>query len=108
MHDLRLFGMILSDQGFSGSAGVSRIVLFLSPPIFLICKIVESPPLFFAESLAALAECRELTSRQMQGAMQEIMAGRWNDSQIAAFLTGLRIKGETGEEIAAAAAVLRE
>jgi anthranilate phosphoribosyltransferase len=69
---------------------------------------VESPPLFFAESLAALADRRTLTSRQMQGAMREIMAGRWNDSQMADFLTGLRNKGETGEEIAAAAVVLRE
>jgi len=70
--------------------------------------IVESLPPFFAETLAPLADRRHLTSRQMQGAMREIMAGRWNDSQMAEFLTGLRIKGETGEEIAAAAAVLRE
>jgi len=69
---------------------------------------VESPPPFFAETLAALADGLDLLSRQMQGAMRGIMAGRWNDSQMAAFLTGLREKGETGEEIAAAAAVLRE
>jgi anthranilate phosphoribosyltransferase len=69
---------------------------------------VESAPFFYAEMLAALADRRDLTSPQMQGAMREIMAGRWNDAQMAAFLTGLRNKGETGEEIAAAAAVLRE
>jgi anthranilate phosphoribosyltransferase len=69
---------------------------------------VESEPLFLAECLGALADRRDLTSRQMQGAMREIMAGRWNDAQMAQFLTGLRIKGETGQEIAAAAGVLRE
>lgn len=69
---------------------------------------MESEPLFLAECLGALADRRDLTSRQMQGAMREIMAGRWDDSQMASFLTALRNKGETAEEIAAAAAVLRE
>src|SRR5713101_4607684 len=44
----------------------------------------------------------------MRGAMREIMAGTWDDAQIAAFLVALRMKGEIGEEIAAAASVLRE
>ena len=69
---------------------------------------MESTPFFLAESLGALADRRDLTVRQMQGAMREIMAGRWNDAEMAAFLTALRNKGESGEEIAAAAAVLRE
>jgi anthranilate phosphoribosyltransferase len=69
---------------------------------------VESGPFFLAESLGALADRRDLTVRQMQGAMREIMAGRWDDADLADFLTALRNKGESGEEIAAAAAVLRE
>ena len=82
--------------------------MFLSDQLLLFTRIVESDSLFFAECLAVLAGRGDLTSRQMQGAMREIMAGHWNDSQMAAFLTELRNKGETGEEIAAAAAVLRE
>jgi anthranilate phosphoribosyltransferase len=62
----------------------------------------------FTETMAALAGRRHLTAPQMAGAMREIMAGGWDDDQIAAFLVGLRAKGETAEEIAAAAGVLRE
>jgi anthranilate phosphoribosyltransferase len=58
--------------------------------------------------MAALAGHRHLTAPQMRGAMQEMMAGRWDDCQIAAVLVGLGVKGETAEEIAAAASVLRE
>jgi anthranilate phosphoribosyltransferase len=62
----------------------------------------------FPETIAALADRQHLTERQMCGAMREIMAGVWDDSQIAALLVGLQVKGETAEEIAAAASVLRE
>ena len=43
----------------------------------------------------------------MRAAMREMMAGAWDETQIASFLAALREKGETGEEIAAAASVLR-
>src|SRR5260370_25166549 len=44
----------------------------------------------------------------MQDAVRELIAGQWNDSETAEFLTRLHQKGESGEEIAAAAEVLRE
>ena len=42
----------------------------------------------------------QLSRQQSQAAMAEIMAGRASDAQIAAFLVGLRAKGESVEEMA--------
>lgn len=50
----------------------------------------------------------ELSDVQVQNVMSEMIAGRCADAEIAAFLTALRMKGETAREIAAAAQVLRE
>ena len=44
----------------------------------------------------------------MAECMTEIMEGRATDAQIGAFLTALRIKGETIEEITGAARIMRE
>jgi anthranilate phosphoribosyltransferase len=61
-----------------------------------------------AELLAALVARRELSEGQMRGFMQAILLGRHDDAEAAACLIGLRMKGETAAEVAAAAAVLRE
>lgn len=50
----------------------------------------------------------DLTEGEMIDAMEEIMGGEATHAQMAAFLTALRIKGETVEEIAGAAKVMRE
>ncbi len=60
------------------------------------------------DALAELVEKRSLTADTMQRAMRLIMTGECHEAEVAAFLTGLRVKGETGEEIAAAVTVLRE
>jgi anthranilate phosphoribosyltransferase len=44
----------------------------------------------------------------MAECMKEIMEGRATEAQVAAFLTALRIKGETVEEITGAARIMRE
>jgi anthranilate phosphoribosyltransferase len=60
------------------------------------------------EAVKELVEGKDLNEGQMIEVMREIMDGRTTDAQIAAFLTALRIKGETIEEITGAAKVMRE
>jgi len=49
-----------------------------------------------------------LTFEEAQEAMREVMSGNSTNSQIAAFLAALRMKGETVEELIAFADVMRE
>ncbi|MBA1446695.1 MAG: anthranilate phosphoribosyltransferase [Chromatiales bacterium] len=51
---------------------------------------------------------QDLDSDEMTGVMRTIMTGGATPAQIGGFLIGLRMKGETVTEIAAAAAVMRE
>ena len=60
------------------------------------------------EALARIAEGKDLTGEEMRGVMRVIMAGEATQSQIGAFLMGMRVKGETVGEIAAAVSILRE
>ncbi len=59
-------------------------------------------------AIKAVTECRNLSSNEMAEAMHLLMEGKASDAQIAAFLIGLRMKGETVDEISAAASVMRE
>ena len=65
-------------------------------------------PNWFAPAMLALLSGRELEAGTVTVAFRDLLAGRVEDSFAASFLTALRMKGETGEEIAAAAGVLRE
>src|SRR4030042_88113 len=60
------------------------------------------------ETIQKLIEGRNLTYREASETMQEIMSEKVTNSQIAALLTALRMKGETVEEITAFAEVMRE
>lgn len=60
------------------------------------------------EAIRVLVEGRSLSIDQARASMSEIMEGAALPSQIGAFLTALRIKGETVEEITAFAQVMRE
>jgi len=51
---------------------------------------------------------KNLTESQMTYAMTEIMEGSVSEVRIASFLTALRIKGETSEEISGGAKVMRD
>lgn len=59
------------------------------------------------EVLEQLLARQNLTRAQSVEILTDIMSGRYNDSQIAAFLVALRGKGETSEEIAGFAEAMR-
>ena len=59
-------------------------------------------------AIRAVTERRNLAADDMRGVMRAIMTGQATPAQIGGFLIGLRMKGETVEEIAAAAEVMRE
>jgi anthranilate phosphoribosyltransferase len=58
-------------------------------------------------AIRAVTERRDLAQSDMRAVMQLIMTGQATSAQIGGFLVGLRMKGETVEEIAAAAEVMR-
>jgi len=59
-------------------------------------------------AIRAVTERRDLTREEMQSVMNTIMTGEATPAQIGGFLIGLRMKGETIDEITAAAQVMRE
>lgn len=66
------------------------------------------PPSWFAELYPSLLNGLPIPSGRMTEAIRDMVAGRVDEARGAAFLTALRMKGETAQEIAAAALVLRE
>jgi anthranilate phosphoribosyltransferase len=60
------------------------------------------------EAIKAVTEKRDLTAQEMTDAMRLIMTGEATPAQVGGFLIGLRMKGESIDEIAAAASVMRE
>jgi anthranilate phosphoribosyltransferase len=60
------------------------------------------------EAIRVVIDRRDLTRIEAAAAMEAIMSGGATDSQIAAFLTALRMKGETVEELIGFAQVMRE
>jgi anthranilate phosphoribosyltransferase len=59
------------------------------------------------DAIAKVIKREDLTQAEMEAAMDEIMTGQATPAQIGALLAGLRMKGETVEEIAGAARVMR-
>ncbi len=59
-------------------------------------------------AIKAVTERRDLSRREMQSVMTTIMTGEATPAQIGGFLIGLRMKGETIDEITAAATVMRD
>lgn len=59
------------------------------------------------EALLKVVDRENLTREEMEAAMGEIMEGQVSNALIAAFITALRMKGETVDEITGAARVMR-
>ena len=62
----------------------------------------------YAQILNQLINQQDLNFEVMQSTMRQVMSGELTPAQIAALLIALRLKGETVDEIAAAASVMRE
>jgi anthranilate phosphoribosyltransferase len=60
------------------------------------------------QALNKIADGKDLTGEEMRSVMRIIMSGEATSAQIGAFLMGMRIKGESVGEIAAAVSILRE
>lgn len=60
------------------------------------------------EAIKMLVDNLSLSEAEMAECMEEIMEGKATEAQIGSFLLGLRIKGETVEEITGAARIMRE
>lgn len=60
------------------------------------------------EYISKLVEGIDLSENEMAEVMNQIMTGGASDAQIGSFITALRMKGETIEEITGAARVMRE
>jgi len=60
------------------------------------------------EALSKIVARNDLTMAEAREVMREIMRGEATQAQIGAFLTALRMKGETADEIAGCAQAMRE
>ena len=71
-------------------------------------KFERSIHLEIKEAISHIVDREDLSRADMEAVMRQIMTGGATPIQIGGFLAGLRAKGETVEEIAAAATVMRE
>jgi anthranilate synthase/phosphoribosyltransferase len=66
------------------------------------------PNEILSAALAALSAGRDLTEGEARAVLLEIMGGRVTEAQTAAYLSALRVKGETAEEIVGMARAMTE
>jgi len=59
-------------------------------------------------ALEHMASARSLTERQTYDAVASVITGEASDALIASFLTGLRVRGETADELAGAVGAVRD
>jgi anthranilate phosphoribosyltransferase len=60
------------------------------------------------EAIGTLVKGQSLSLQEAAQVMEEIMDGKATSAQLASFITALRIKGETADELAGLAGVMRE
>jgi anthranilate phosphoribosyltransferase len=60
------------------------------------------------EAIAMVVDKEDINETEMMEVMKEIMGGKATPAQIAAFITGLRMKGETVDEVTGAARIMKQ
>ena len=60
------------------------------------------------EAISKVVDGDDLSQEEAAATMSEIMSGNATDAQIASFITALRLKGETVDEITGCARIMRE
>ena len=60
------------------------------------------------EAIEALVAGKSLTMDEASAVMREVMDGEATPAQLGSFVTALRVKGETAEEMAGMATIMRE
>jgi anthranilate phosphoribosyltransferase len=78
-----------------------------SPPEPMTNSTVFAENPVFSEALAALLDRRDLSQDQVHGVMEGVLSGALGEVETTAFLVSLRWKGETADELGAAAGTLR-
>ncbi len=69
--------------------------------------MIRSDEVSYPAILNAILERRPLSPEQLTASMEAMLTGAWSEAESAGFLVGMRMKGETAEELAAGARVLR-
>jgi anthranilate phosphoribosyltransferase len=70
--------------------------------------LFQEDEVMIRKAIARVVEREDLTEGEMIEVMNQIMSGECTPAQIGSFITALRMKGETVEEITGAARVMRE
>jgi anthranilate phosphoribosyltransferase len=79
----------------------------LSCGLLNVSSFLRDKPLDIVEAIRRVVDGQHLNRAESQAVMENIMSGNATDAQIAAFLTGLRMKGETVDELIGFARVIR-
>jgi anthranilate phosphoribosyltransferase len=99
-------GVVEAGQSGGHSLGGGHVRVSPPAPSADEGRVMTSP--IITEAVRALVERRDLTRIEAAAAMEAIMSGAATTAQIAAFLTALRMKGETVEELIGLAQVMRQ
>src|SRR5215470_20418701 len=59
------------------------------------------------DAIKKVVERSDLTEREAESVLEQIMSGQCTDAQIASLLTAMRMKGETVDELTGFARVMR-
>lgn len=80
----------------------------LSIAFFIMSQIKnERREMMIKEAIGKVVSRKDLSGEEMEEVMKEIIEGKASTSQVASFITALRMKGETLEEMIAGAKVIK-